>query len=320
LATQPTAYSYLRFSTPDQMRGDSYRRQTELAEQYASNHGLVLDKQLSLADEGISAFRAKNVRQGALGLFLRAIDSGIIADGSYLLVENLDRVSRVNPWDAMPVFQQIINAGVTIVTLQDGKTWSQAEMRENPFRIFESVMVMIRANEESEVKSRRLKAAWERKRSHVREAPLTARAPAWLSLNKPAKKFEVIEERAKVVRRIFSMCSEGIGTSKIAQILNGEDVPCFGTAAMWHRSYIKKILESAAVIGTSIPHTIEHEGERRLRKAQAPVERYFPAIVDEDTFAQVRAQQSLRHLSYGRDRSPKASLRVSPDVQPVKVR
>lgn len=31
----PKAYSYLRFSTPDQMRGDSFRRQTELAREYA---------------------------------------------------------------------------------------------------------------------------------------------------------------------------------------------------------------------------------------------------------------------------------------------
>src|SRR5262245_52339556 len=29
------AYSYLRFSTPDQMKGDSLRRQTELARRYA---------------------------------------------------------------------------------------------------------------------------------------------------------------------------------------------------------------------------------------------------------------------------------------------
>jgi DNA invertase Pin-like site-specific DNA recombinase len=75
----------------------------------------------------------------------------------------------------MPVFQQIINAGVIIVTLQDGKRWSQEELRENPFRILESLMGMIRANEESEVKSRRLKAAWERKRANIVEVPLTAR-------------------------------------------------------------------------------------------------------------------------------------------------
>ena len=102
---QPKAYSYLRFSTPEQMRGDSYRRQTEMAERYAAKHGLTLDRELRMADEGISAFRAKNVRQGALGRFLRAIDDELVPEGSFLLVENLDRVSRASPWDAMPIFQ-----------------------------------------------------------------------------------------------------------------------------------------------------------------------------------------------------------------------
>ncbi len=38
--TKPRAYSYLRFSTPEQMKGDSFRRQTGLAEAYALKHEL----------------------------------------------------------------------------------------------------------------------------------------------------------------------------------------------------------------------------------------------------------------------------------------
>jgi DNA invertase Pin-like site-specific DNA recombinase len=293
------------------MRGDSYRRQTELAEDYARKHELVLDRQLSMSDEGVSAFRAKNVRQGALGRFLRAVDDGIVQKGAYLLVENLDRVSRANPWDAMPVFQQIINAGVIIVTLQDGKRWSQEELRENPFRILESLMGMIRANEESEVKSRRLKAAWERKRANIVEVPLTARVPAWISLNKDSKVFEVIEDRAEVVRRIFAWANGGVGQNKIAETLNRLRVPCFGTAAMWHRSYIKKILENPAVIGISIPHTVEHVEHRRIRKPQAAMKGYFPSVVDEETFAAVRTQHSSIRAPVVRSGSKSQSLFAS---------
>ena len=42
LPNRPRAYSYVRFSTPEQMRGDSFRRQTEAAERYAAAHGLDL--------------------------------------------------------------------------------------------------------------------------------------------------------------------------------------------------------------------------------------------------------------------------------------
>src|SRR5579871_3978033 len=120
-ATKPRAYSYTRFSTPEQAQGDSARRQIDLAKHYAAKHGLTLDDTLRLSDAGISGFRGANVRKGALGQFLRAVDDGDVPVGSYLLVESLDRVSRQNPWDALPIFQLIINSGVTIATLFDGK-------------------------------------------------------------------------------------------------------------------------------------------------------------------------------------------------------
>jgi DNA invertase Pin-like site-specific DNA recombinase len=283
------AYSYLRFSTPEQMLGDSYRRQTQLALDYAARHGLELDTQLTLKDLGVSAFRGKNARTGALGAFLQAIDADMVPQGSMLLVESLDRVTRQDPWDALPLFQQIINAGVTIVTLQDGKTYSREEMRANPMRILESLFVMIRANEESATKSRRLKAAWVGKRQRAAERVLTARAPYWLRLDATNGKFEVIEERADIVRRIFAMTLDGIGQHRITETLNAERAPVFGNGRHWHRSYIAKLLNNPAVIGTFVPHTVEHDGTRKLRRPDTAVEGYFPAVVDHATFENVQA-------------------------------
>ena len=91
---RPKAYSYLRFSTPDQMKGDSFRRQAEMASAYAERHGLDLDEGLTFHDLGVSAFRGKNVVEGALGQFISAVNDGRVQPGSYLLVENLDRLSR----------------------------------------------------------------------------------------------------------------------------------------------------------------------------------------------------------------------------------
>jgi DNA invertase Pin-like site-specific DNA recombinase len=39
--TKPTAYSYIRFSTPEQIKGDSLRRQVELSEAYAAKHQAI---------------------------------------------------------------------------------------------------------------------------------------------------------------------------------------------------------------------------------------------------------------------------------------
>jgi Resolvase, N terminal domain len=72
----PRAYSYVRFSTPQQAAGASLQRQTEKAAKFAGEHGLVLDTELKMTDAGVSAYRGKNAKTGALGGFLEAVDKG----------------------------------------------------------------------------------------------------------------------------------------------------------------------------------------------------------------------------------------------------
>lgn len=274
------------------MKGDSLRRQTAAAEAYARQHGLNLDTTMTFRDLGVSAFRGKNAATGELKTFLRAIEDGVITAGSYLLVENLDRMSRQGPWEALPLFQQIINEGVTIVTLQDGKVWSMTELKENPYRIMESIIVMIRANEESATKSRRLKAAWSNKRSSASKRVLTAKAPTWLRLVGEGhdRSFEVVQEKAEVVRRIFHLAMQGDGQNKIAKTLNLEKVPTLDGGRVWYRSNIAKLLNSESVVGVYVPHTIEVDDKgRKVRKATDKVAGYYPVIVDTEIFAQVKA-------------------------------
>src|SRR3954451_1430087 len=97
---QPKAYSYKRFSTPAQAEGDSLRRQTAMAQAWADRVGVPLDTELKLTDEGLSAYTGANQDVGALGAFLDAVREGSVPQGSWLLVENLDRLSREPVWDA----------------------------------------------------------------------------------------------------------------------------------------------------------------------------------------------------------------------------
>lgn len=84
----PKAYSYVRFSTPKQAQGDSYRRQIQQAKDYCVAHNLALDDK-TIEDFGVSAFRGSNRTDGALGRFIDAVKSGEIERGSYLLVESV---------------------------------------------------------------------------------------------------------------------------------------------------------------------------------------------------------------------------------------
>ncbi|KQP11123.1 hypothetical protein ASF28_08730 [Methylobacterium sp. Leaf99] len=282
---KPRAYSYLRFSTAEQAKGDSFRRQTALAEDYARANGLDLDTELTFEDRGISAFSGRNKRKGALRTFLDLVDEEIIPEGSYLLVESLDRISREAILDAQGTFLMIINAGITLVTLKGApRVYSRETVTANPTDLLISLIELIRAREESETKSGRIKADWLKKRERAAQGEaITSQVPAWL--RRDGKKLVVVPERADVVRRVFDLTLQGEGQHAITSILGKEGVPAFGGGKLWHRSYVKRVLENPAVIGTFTPHRMV-EGRR---VPMEPIQDYFPAIISPETFEAVRA-------------------------------
>lgn len=308
-SAKPKAYSYVRFSSPEQSKGDSLRRQAGLAEDYARRHGLQLDTELTLQDLGVSAYRGDNLATGALGAFLEAVTKGLVPKGSFLLVESLDRVSRKAASRAANVLQSICYAGIKVVTLTDGRVYDEATLDDDPVSFIYAVLVFMRAHEESLTKSKRLKAAWHGKRLKVREQTMTAITPGWVALD-AHRKPTLIPERAKIVRRIVKDYLAGEGKDSIARALNEEGHPCWGTgkrrAQYWHRSYIHKLLNSPALVGTFVPHMEDHRDGTIKRIPQEPVTDYFPAVIDHDTHQRL---QSLLNRSPLRGRHAKAELR-----------
>jgi DNA invertase Pin-like site-specific DNA recombinase len=290
------AYSYVRFSTPEQMKGDSYERQTKKAGEYASAHGLDLDASLTFEDLGVSAYRSKNAATGALSKFLDAVHQGDIPQDSHLLVESLDRLSRDQIITAQGLFLQIVAAGIKIVTLIDNKVYSKESVNANPTDLIIAILSMIRAHEESAVKGARVAGAYERKRQQATIAAregrpdlFTRMLPAWLDWDEKTGTHDVDQERAGIVREMFRRAAAGDGQHKIAQWLNAQKIPTWSRtkrkATYWHRSYVAKILANPAVMGTFVPHrkSVDEKGKRQ-RKPLDPIPNHYPAIVDADTF------------------------------------
>src|SRR5262245_27420116 len=106
----PDAFSYLRFSSPKQAQVDSIRDQDQNRKAWlAASSELMLDTDLVMTDAGRSAFRRKDFATYALGQFVANIKAGRVKPGSYLLVENLDRLSRENAGEATELFLSIVN-------------------------------------------------------------------------------------------------------------------------------------------------------------------------------------------------------------------
>ena len=290
----PKAYSYIRFSRPEQLRGDSLRRQRDKAEEWAAKNGLVIDE--SIADLGVSGFRGANRINGALGRFLDLVTQGRIEPGSVLIVESLDRISREAVRLVQPSFLALINAGIRVVTLTDGQEYSAERLDKEPMAMFGAVMVMIRANEESATKSIRVGEAWKRKRTSGEV--MSARVPAWLEVKlvDGQRVIDKIEDRVRIVRLIFTLTVAGYGRRQIVQRLRNEET--FGHGARWQPSYVAKILANRAVMGEHQPYTRTPEGKRVA--AGNPRPDYFPAIVDEVTFLRANAAKEARATTGGK--------------------
>lgn len=288
----PVAYSYVRFSSLVQTHGDSLRRQLEASRRYAAEHNLTLDETLNVHDLGVSAFTGTNFERGALGQFIVAIDEGRVAPNSYLLVESLDRLSRLPVTDALAIFQTIINRGITIVTLTDSAVYNKERLKNDWTPLLVALVSMSRAHEESAVKSRRITAAWQQKKERVKanKEVMSGRCPWWLKPSADGTKYEINEDRAGTVRLIYQLAKDGLGNVSIAKYLNERGVPTAQHAKYWQNSTVGFNLQNIAVIGVL---QLDQDNNGRTT-TNTFVEDYYPPIIDKELFYEVQALRASR--------------------------
>lgn len=293
------AYSYVRFSSPLQARGDSARRQTAFAQDIARELGAVLDDSLALFDRGTSAFRGRNLSR-CLGAFLDAVQGRRVLPGSILIIENLDRMSRQKPHEAKKVFEQLLEAGIVIATQQPRRVYT-ADSLNDLASILEFFITAQRAHEESQTKSVRVRAAWgqRKKRSAETGAPLTAMTPGWLEL--APEGYRLVPERAAAVRAIFRMATDGLGSLRIVRELaaHPERYPPFGKSGHWNEEYVSKILASRAALGEHQLYATDPQTGRKAPQGEA-LKGFYPAVITEAEFCRARLAVKSRLRRSGR--------------------
>lgn len=290
------AYSYVRFSSLEQRLGDSLRRQMAQSEAWCLRHGATLDATLSLTDLGKSAFRGRNIKDGAFAGFLAACREGKVEPGSVLLLESLDRLSRDQIKPALRVFLEILSYGVDIVTFCPERVYSESGSDE--LAVLEALFVFSRSHEESKIKSHRARENWDNKRKHIGTKKMTGNVPAWLRLSKDRTRFELLADKVSIVRSIFQWASDGTGVAAIAKLLNKDKTPGIGRQkAKWHISYVQKILKCRQVLGELQPHIVR-DG-KRVATGEV-VKDYYPAIITEDLFNRVQNGLKARTIARGR--------------------
>jgi DNA invertase Pin-like site-specific DNA recombinase len=300
-----TAYSYIRFSSPEQAKGDSLRRQAQAAAEWCGRHGIALDTTLTLHDLGTSAFTGdhrQNPDRHALAAFLELVRRGRVPRGSFLIVENLDRLSREDERAALGLWLSILDAGISIVQLTPETVFrhEKSEMVD----VMHAIIELSRGHSESRVKSERVGAAWAEKRRRLRAGEaqrptermgpnakhLTRRLPAWLRWE--GGRVVVDEGRADAVRRVFELSAEGYGRRALTRKLNDERVPPISDGAIWFMTYVAKLLSNRQVLGEYQP--------RAHGRPDGPPVACLPRIVDDGLWHRARAAGELRRGRGGR--------------------
>ncbi|WP_240350588.1 recombinase family protein [Pseudomonas viridiflava] len=293
MSISPKVFSYLRFSDPKQSAGGSADRQLQYAQRWAAEKSLVLDESLSLRDEGLSAYHQRHVTQGALGVFLLAIQDGRIAAGSILVVEGLDRLSRAEPIQAQAQLAQIINAGITVVTASDGREYNRASLKAQPMDLVYSLLVMIRAHEESDTKSKRVKASIRRLcegwiAGTYRGLVRNGKDPQWVKWTGDA--WELIPERVAAVKRALELYQSGLGAARAAKLMHEEGFELSEWGINGQQIY--RLIKLPALRGAK---RISVDGEDYL------LEDYYPRLLSETEWSELQhlGGQRLRRRGHG---------------------
>jgi DNA invertase Pin-like site-specific DNA recombinase/uncharacterized small protein (DUF1192 family) len=277
----PVAYSLIRFSTKGQADGDSFRRQNGPTVAFCEKHGLELDTSLHESDVrrlGVSAFRGDQIRKGSLGKFIKLVDAGKVVPGSWLVVEEIDRLTRQVHDQAYDLCLMLMRRGVTIATMMDGEIYNLESINADLAKRLKLQLRLDAAYEYSAKLSNRINSVWEGRREAMRAGNGTATnaCPAWLQA--VDGKFYERPDRIAIINRIIAERHLGLGRQAIATRLNRNAIPTFRGGDGWHPSTIATLVRNPALIGIYQP-----------RKANGtpdgdPVEGFYPRIISDEDF------------------------------------
>lgn len=268
----PLAISYLRFSSAPQQYGDSLRRQQEAVGRWLQQNPSYQLSDVKYEDLGVSAWSGAHKQEGALGQLLEAVEQGIIPAGSAILVEALDRFSRLPFLDTLNLLSGVLSKGVDLITLEDGLKYDKGSLQDLS-KIYLLVGKTQAANEYSNRLSTRIAESYIGRANKAKEGEsIKRRNPFWLTSDGKLK-----ADEAKVVKEIFQSYVNGIGVRELARQYNH---------IFANPSSVKKLLTNTAVIGHWQRYRVDRDTKQRV--ALELIKNAFEPAIDEVLFYQAQ--------------------------------
>ena len=289
--------SYVRVSSAKQTEIDKtgITRQEKAYKKWLLHHPEYRNFDgIEFKDLGVSG--RKNVKQGALGLFLKKAEKGEIPPNTCLVVESMSRLTRDVPIEGIKLLIRIWELGHNIAFTQGNWKGEILSGRDNG--VIQKVAGALEA----------ASYEWEDKQARVleyhteclerlenddlsfyvsRKGRSGRMYPFWLDFDEDINVFKKIPEKVKLVQRIFKM-AETMGAKKIHHILKKEEInnPANGKTKYLSPTTIRDLLKNRSVLG-------------ELTKRNITFYDKYPSIITPEQFDAVQSSINTRRTFMG---------------------
>lgn len=236
------------------------------------------------ADEGISGTSLKNRRA-----FNQMIEDARHKKFDMIYVEDTSRFSR-SVEDGIKTVKDLRELGIGVYFRKEG--WDTLTQDKD----FELALRISIAQEESKVKSDRLK--WAMNRLH-KKGGWNGAAPYGYDVENAFLKIN--EDEAEIVKLIYNLyINEGYGLGKIARYLNSNQIPT-KTGVQWSQTQVSSILDNKLYNGEQRQHTVESNDVTRHTQKEIPEEEHIVhkfdhlKIIDDETFSLTQLEREKRN-------------------------
>ena len=286
---------YCRLSRDDELQGESnsITNQKSILEKYAKENGFKNTR--FFVDDGYSG---TNFARPAFSQIMELAEQGMIET---LIVKDHSRLGRNRLVVGQLLEEEFDRLGVRYITILDNIDTAQGLSDFLPVQDWFNEM-------HAKNTSQKVREVFRHKGESG--IPLTTIPPyGYLKNPENPKEWIIDEPAAEVVRRIFALCVEGHGPTKIANILTKEQIPtpsehwavqgikCGNLPSVcgrWAQTCVADILEKQEYVGDTVNFRTTKKSFKSKETVMRPEEDWkifkntHPAIIDRETFALVR--------------------------------
>ena len=152
------AINYLRWSSEKQTQGSSLERQREKYREFAARMGWN-DHEPEVLDDAVSGWSGENLETGNLSKLLDRLKSEG-GSGIVVVVENMDRASRLDVATVLRFVFDLIDTGASLALVDDAMVIDRMSIRNQTEQIKKIVDEAQRARSEGDRKSALSRAGW----------------------------------------------------------------------------------------------------------------------------------------------------------------